>query len=126
MRTISIVSIGIVFSLLWANFVDLLYRILGEGSGIYDGFFTYFFSPIWEELLYRYFPLFIANKLGKDYVIPFVIASSILFGWGHEGGSHEGVLLQGVLGVSFSLAYIKSGYKLYVPILIHIIYNFLV
>lgn len=34
--------------------------------------------------------------------------------------------LQGTLGVIFSLAYIKSGYKLYVPILIHMIYNILV
>ncbi len=123
MKTIGLTSTGIVLCLLWANFLDWFYDVLGSYE---DAFFVYFFAPVWEEMLYRFFPLFIARKLGEEYIFPAVVASSILFGWGHEGGTHEGVLLQGTLGVIFSLAYIRSGYKLYVPILIHMIYNILV
>lgn len=126
MKTAGYVSIGVVISLLWANFLDWVYSWLTEGSAAYEAVFTYLVAPVWEEALYRYFPLFIARKLGQEYIFPFVVASSILFGWGHEGGTHEGVVLQGLLGLVFSWAYIKTGYKLYVPILIHMIYNILV
>lgn len=125
-KTIGIICTSVVIGLLYANFIDLLYALLGTGSAAYEWFFLLIVAPVWEELLYRYFPLHIAKKLGNEYIVPTIIASSILFGWGHEGGTHEGVLLQGVLGVIFSIAYIKSGYKIYVPILIHFLYNLLV
>jgi len=127
MKTLGYISTGVVVCLLYVNALEPFLGWLGEEGNLrYEVFFTWLFAPIWEEVLYRYFPLFIARKLGKEYIFPAVVVSAILFGWGHEGGSHEGVLLQGMLGLVFSWAYIKTGYKLYVPILIHILYNVLI
>lgn len=127
MKTFGYVGIGVVICLLWGNASMIFLDWLGEeGSLKYEIFFTWLFAPIWEEALYRFFPLFLARKLGKEYILPAVLVSSILFGWGHEGGSHEGVVIQGALGLVFCWAYIKTGYKLYVPIFIHILYNVLI
>lgn len=126
------IAIGYSLSLIWLFFVSYLFNILGyqeiiEESEEIDSFYYYVFilliwAPIWEEALYRYGPLTIAKNIGNQYVMPIAIMSSCIFGWGH-GDSHEGVLLQGVIGLIFSIVYIKNNFCYFSSVLLHSLYN---
>jgi membrane protease YdiL (CAAX protease family) len=118
-----------ILCILWAFLFDFSIKIMGypyeiEGghyeSYIHFVFYSFIFAPLWEELAFRYAPLEIAKKLGKDTILPMMILSSAIFGWGHYNNP-ESVLLQGMLGFIFSYVYLKNG--LLWSMLLHSIYN---
>lgn len=79
-----------------------------------------FISPAWEELFFRYSMLSLAALAGPKATWPAVIFSSVLFALGHRYGP-IGVVLHGVMGVVFSLTYLRSG--LWAAIILHILWN---
>jgi membrane protease YdiL (CAAX protease family) len=131
-KKIKNIIFGYVLSLIWILFISYLYIILGhqeivEESTLTDSFYYFIFiacvwAPLWEEALYRYGPITIAKNIGNQYVIPIVIMSSCLFGWAH-GESHEGVLVQGVLGLILSMVYIRNNYSYLSSVILHSLYN---
>jgi membrane protease YdiL (CAAX protease family) len=131
-KKIKNIIFGYILSLIWILFVSYLYIILGheeviEESSSTDSFYYFIFlsciwAPIWEEALYRYGPITIAKSIGNQYVMPIVIMSSCLFGWGH-GECHEGVLVQGVIGLILCSVYIKNNYSYLSSVILHSLYN---
>jgi membrane protease YdiL (CAAX protease family) len=126
------IIIGYFLCLIWIIFISYLYNILGHyeiieeseqsDSFYYSIFLVCIWAPIWEEALYRYGPLTIAKNIDNQHVIPVAIIASCIFGWGH-GESHEGVLVQGVLGLIFSIVYIKNNFCYFSSVLLHSLYN---
>lgn len=89
----------------------------------YDFFFACIFAPLWEELVYRYAAISILKKLGQEFIVPGVIISSAIFGWGHHYGPIS-LLIQGVGGLIFSYTYIKNNYSYWSSVLLHFLWNF--
>lgn len=80
------------------------------------------FAPIWEELVFR--------KLWLDYMItidkgklilPAILFSSIIFGLGHDG--IFSLPIQGVMGVVFSVVYLRNGRSYWPNVLLHALWN---
>lgn len=127
-------SIGLIVSLAWCMFAasllvgiginDVIYSTPCETTSYepfwYTTFFTCVFAPLWEEAAFRYGPISIAKLLGEKAVFPVIIMVSCYFGWEHTG-SPEGVLLQGGLGIIFSMVYLKGGY--WAAVITHSLYN---
>ena len=90
--------------------------------GRYLFFITCIVAPIWEELAYRYGPISIAKHFGRDLILPVIVISSAIFGWGHGDGP-ESILRQGIMGFVFSWVYIKNGYSLKSSIILHMAWN---
>ena len=79
-------------------------------------------APLWEELAYRYAPLTIAKRLGeKKFIVPAILLSSIIFGYGH--GSVGNIFLQGIGGLMCCIVYVKNGYSLWSSLLLHFLWN---
>lgn len=131
-KKIKNIIFGYVLCLVWILIVDYFFSQIGyfpveEESEQSDSFYYIVFmlciwAPLWEEALYRYGPITIAKSIGNQYVMPVVIMSSCIFGWGH-GESHDGVLIQGVLGFIFSIVYIKNNYSYLSSVFLHSWYN---
>jgi len=83
-------------------------------------FYSIVFAPLWEELAYRYGPIEIAKKLGKETLLPIMVMSSCIFGWGHYNNP-ESVLLQGSIGFILSVVYVRNG--LLWSMALHSLYN---
>lgn len=123
---------GYFLCIVWFIIVSYFYSLIGEygaeeepgesGSFYYLVFISCIWAPIWEEAMYRYGPITVAKLLGNQYIMPFVIMSSCIFGWGH-GESHDGVFIQGVLGLIFSMVYIKNNFSYISSVIVHSIYN---
>lgn len=84
--------------------------------------FTCILAPLWEELAFRWFPIKVARLLGKDYIIPVMVLSTIIFGWGHGRGIYS-LLFQGVVGMIFCITYIKNNYSYWSAVALHSAYN---
>ena len=52
-----------------------------------------------------------------------VVMTSSLFGWGHSYQGITGIILTGVVGIIYALAFFAAGKNLWVPILIHGLYD---
>lgn len=78
------------------------------------------FTPILEEMLYRYSLTRIKNK----YI--YLIVSSILFGLVHITSESELIYLipYSILGLTFGLSYIKTNNNLISSIICHLIHNY--
>ena len=64
--------------------------------------------PLEEEFLFRALPLWLAVRLLRPWaLVPIVLITSVVFGFGHEGAI--GILFQGVGGITFSLVFLKCG-----------------
>jgi len=85
-------------------------------------FFGVIWAPLWEELSFRHAPALIAKGLGEKFLIPIMIISSVLFGWGHGNGS-ESLLLQGVMGFVFFIVYVKNNYSYWSSVTLHAMWN---
>lgn len=89
-------------------------------------FFTCIFTPLWEELIFRWTPIMLARKIhqntGHDYTIYAILLSSYIFGAGHSNGIY-GILLQGIGGVILSYLFILNGYKYWYNVLAHSLWN---
>lgn len=87
--------------------------------------FTFFmsciFAPAWEELLFRYVPVKIAKGFDPKFLLPVVILSSAIFGWGHGAGPVS-LLIQGVMGFILACVYLKNGSLIY-SIILHSAWN---
>lgn len=131
MRKINILILGLTLSLLWVSIASSILSFLGyseievseytEEPFWYSAFFSCIWAPIWEELTYRWVPVQIAKREFPKLLLPLIVLSSALFGWGH-GECQEGVFIQGVLGLIFTWVYLKTDNILYC-ILLHCIYN---
>jgi membrane protease YdiL (CAAX protease family) len=86
-------------------------------------FFTCIVAPLWEELAFRVIPITIAKVMNTDTVVPVVLLSSLIFGWGHGSGPMS-LLFQGVLGFIFSVVYIKNNYSYLSAVVLHAFWNF--
>jgi membrane protease YdiL (CAAX protease family) len=79
-----------------------------------------------EELIFRgYLMNTLARVLGNKNGgwIFACIVNSILFGIGHTYQGISGVILLGIIGLLYALFYLGSGRNLWVPILIHGLYD---
>lgn len=82
-------------------------------------------APLWEELAFRYVPVTVAQKINKELVLPVIVLSSILFGWGHGMGPIS-LLIQGVGGFILSCLYIKNNNSYWSCVLVHALWNVIV
>lgn len=89
----------------------------------YEFFMACIAAPLWEELAFRVAPYKIAQRFGKEYLIPVVILSTMLFGWGHGAGTIS-LMFQGFGGLFLTYAYIKSGYSYWSSVALHFTWNF--
>jgi len=65
-------------------------------------------AAVSEEIVYRTIPIYVAWRLNSRKLLwVAILASSILFAFGHKGFSS--LLIQGVAGVLYSIAYLKTG-----------------
>jgi membrane protease YdiL (CAAX protease family) len=85
-------------------------------------FFACIMAPLWEEAAFRYAPITIAKNFGEQYLLPVIVISSVLFGWGHGFGPIS-LLIQGVAGFLFSLLYIKNNYSYLSTVVSHFLWN---
>lgn len=79
-------------------------------------------APLWEELAFRHGPGLIVKAMGKEVMLPVMIISSAIFGWGHGHGP-ESILRQGVMGFIFFSLYIKNNYSYWSSVLLHALWN---
>lgn len=111
-----------VLQLFWVNlviiFMDAFYNLTDDVQHL---FLSVLFAPIFEETMYRYAPLSIAKKYFPKSITTIVIVSSITFGLAHSNPFPVNILVQGMLGVSFSIIYLKYGLRY--SILSHAIWN---
>lgn len=81
--------------------------------------------PIAEEIVFRYAPLQIVRVLGrKDLCWPVILLSSVIFAWMHKGEFN--IFVQGALGVTVSILYIKNNYSFLSIALFHALWNFMI
>lgn len=85
-------------------------------------FFGCIFAPLWEEFAFRVIPMWIAKGFGEKFIIPVVMLSSLIFGWGHGNGPVS-LLIQGVGGLFLATVYIKSNYNYWAAVALHSIWN---
>lgn len=85
-------------------------------------FYACIMAPLWEELAFRVIPISIARKFGEQFIIPVVLLSSLIFGWGHGGGTNS-LLIQGVGGLLLSAVYIKTNYNYWCVVAMHAAWN---
>lgn len=80
-------------------------------------------AALWEEVVFRWFPLYLTKKLSNDYKIPVILATSAIFGYIHGGPWH--VWVQGVSGLVLACVYIKNGYHYWSAVILHGIWNYM-
>lgn len=114
---------------IWIFFISMILHWVNgwqANSHIYDMkqylFFACFLAPLWEELAFRYVPITFAKSLGKDFILPAIVLSSIVFGWGHGAGIIS-LLIQGMMGFVLSLLYIKNNYSYWSSVIVHSAWN---
>lgn len=94
----------------------------------YEFFMSCIAAPLWEELAFRVFPFGVARWFsdkfgGKEITVYVLIATTILFGWGHGGGTIS-LLFQGVGGLLLAYAYLRNGYSYWSAVGLHFMWNF--
>lgn len=93
-------------------------------SFLYILFFTCISAPLWEEVVFRWFPLYLTRKLSRDYKIPIILATSAIFGYMHGGPWN--VWVQGVIGLIMACVYIKNDYHYWSAVILHFLWNYMV
>lgn len=125
------ISLGFIVMLVWFVAIrTLLYfffdtNIIPIQSREYTPalfFFSCVVAPLWEEAAFRLGPIQIAKTFKPEAMLPAIIISSIVFGWGH-GESIRGILVQGVFGFIFSIVYIKNNYSYISSVILHSMWN---
>lgn len=114
-------------NLIWTFFISILFGYLGSSNFIHSSyqfekeplrstiFWSCIFAPLWEEAVFRHFPLMVISSLRKKarrkLLIPTIILTSIIFGLLHDGV--PSILIQGFGGLMLSYVYLtnkKQGY----------------
>lgn len=92
-------------------------------------FYSCLIAPFTEEILFRAGPLQLIKSINfrsesskAKMIFLTVIFSSIVFGWMH-GYGWESVLKQGVMGLVFSIVYIRTGYSYLSAVTLHSLWN---
>jgi hypothetical protein len=80
-----------------------------------------FAAAISEEIFFRGFLLATIAAFTGNF--PAVLISSLIFGYGHAPLFGSSIIVESLLGFSFSLAFVQSGGNLVVPILAHALYD---
>lgn len=115
-----LIKSGLKYTRIFNPFVGFVYTPLG----IF--FFSCIIAPLWEELVFRHAPLQITKKLNQvlnvDFTWPVIFISSAIFGWGH-GQQAVSILIQGVMGVVFSIVYIRNNYSYWSSTVLHFLWN---
>lgn len=89
-----------------------------------SSFFYYCISaPLWEEAVYRWAPIVLAQKIGKECVVPVVFAMSAIFGIGH--GALYNIWIQGFFGLTSSYLFIKNNNSYWSSVVLHFMQNFI-
>jgi len=135
----AVIASAFLINLIWVAFIMLfLTRVLdlnalsyitampfgltnNVGAGWTMFFMAVVFAPIWEEAVFRYFPLSIAKGLPSKYTWPIVVVSSIVFGLLH--GSIINILIQGVGGFLLAGVYIQNGWSYKSSVCYHFLWN---
>ncbi len=79
-----------------------------------------------EEMIFRGYYLNRLAEAGKKKKISWLgaaLISSVIFGFGHTYQGEAGILLTGLAGLAFSAAYLLSKKNLWVPIIMHGLYD---
>jgi hypothetical protein len=79
-----------------------------------------------EEMIFRGFFFNRLAQLGPGQAFSWIMAlllSSVFFGLGHAYQGMAGVVLTTIAGIFFGLIYLVCGKNLWVPILVHGLYN---
>lgn len=85
-------------------------------------FFACIMAPLWEELVFRNFPLKIIKSTGKnDLIISTILFTSIIFGLLHQGV--PSILIQGVAGLVMSGLFIKNNWSYWSAVALHAVWN---
>lgn len=95
---------------------------IGQGWTMF--FLACVFAPLWEEAVFRFFPLSIAKGIDSKYTWPIVVVSSIIFGLAH--GSILNILIQGFGGFLLAGVYIKNGWSYKSSVAYHFTWNLMV
>lgn len=123
---VMITSGAFLFNMIWLFIiVTFLQYINTEGYQnwkIPAFFYACIMAPLWEELAFRVIPISIARKFGDQFIIPVILLSSLLFGWGHGNGTNS-LLIQGVGGLILSAVYIKTNYNYWCVVVMHSAWN---
>ena len=114
----------------WMFFITTILGFMGmpmysgpsEQVTFLDVFMACICAPTWEELCFRWAPIEIARGLGDQMVLPVILISSVVFGLGHGNGIFS-LLVQGVMGFTFSMLYIKNNYSIWTTMLLHSMWN---
>lgn len=86
-------------------------------------FYYLFIPPIFEEILFRKFPLDIIKSTKKyDLLLPTMLFTSTVFGLVH--GDASNILIQGVGGFILACLYVKNGFSWWSSALLHFLWNF--
>lgn len=115
-------GIQIFLKTLFPNGVDRYPKELAPGVAA-TFFFGCIWAPLWEELAFRFAPITLAKHFGKEVIMPVIVLSSVLFGWGHGYGPIS-LLIQGVGGFLFSILYIKNNFSYWSTVTAHFLWNF--
>lgn len=126
-KTMNVV-IGLAIIYLWVGIMNKFLQVLelisfaGLTLSINNFVFACILAPLWEEAAFRYAPITIAKKFGKDYLLPVIVISSIIFGWLHGHGVYS-LIFQGVMGLVLSWVYIKNNYSYWSSVALHSAWN---
>lgn len=123
MITCGLFLVNMLWLLGMVKFLTYINEVGYEDARIPAFFYACIMAPLWEELAFRVIPISIARKFGEQFIIPVVILSSLIFGWGHGNGTNS-LLIQGVGGLLLSVVYIKTNYNYWCSVAMHFAWNF--
>lgn len=117
------IFVGFTILLIWATIsINGMDWISSISPSVNNLFWVVLIAPVWEEAAFRYAPITIAMLFNKKLVLPVVIISSAIFGWGHGHGAYS-VMLQGVGGLIYAWIYIRNGYSYWSSVTAHSMWN---
>lgn len=128
--------VAFMFLVLWVKLVFVLYRWMFAREFTMYGQLVYDYShkalvnvymfciaaPVGEEIVFRHLPIQVLKATKKpDLYWPLILFTSVIFAWLHIGEFN--LLIQGVIGLSASILYIKNNYSLISAIALHSAWN---
>lgn len=126
------IATALVVSFVWVVFIAAVLNSLSLGGdlnillGMRSPTETFFmacvWAPIWEEFVFRWAPIKLARAAGGATLLPIIIIASAIFGWGHGAGPYS-LLIQGAMGLVFSVLYIKNNDSVLSTIIAHSMWN---
>lgn len=100
------------------------FKKIPEGWLAYLVFFVFIvmITPIIEEFLFRWIPLYFAKRFAKNRWVFWGIAISVsVIGFGYVHGGWPNIFIQGIFGLVLVIVFLRFGY--WYAVLTHAIYN---